>query len=348
MEKILTIIIPTYNMEKYLDKCLTSLIIEDKELMNRLEVLVIIDGAKDRSSEIAHTYQDRYPDTFIVIDKENGNYGSCINRGLKEASGKYVKVLDADDSFETSSFELYLRHILSVDADLIISNYCIVNENGKITSTQDYNLPEKNVFNFDLSIAKILVKKNLQMHAIAYKTLNLRNINYKQTEGISYTDQEWTYTPMQTVNKISYFKPVLYRYLVGRVGQTMDPNVLKKTIRQNEICVLRKLRDYTASTPNSYAIEYYLTKMAYVSLYIVYRHYLLAYKDSDLEDLKSFEKELYAIDSKLLKMSDELKLNGTNYHYVKKWHQNGDRPGGLIFNTCLFLHHVFNYLSFYL
>ena len=97
MEKLLTIIIPTYNMEKYLDKCLSSLIVDDKELMTQLEVLVVIDGAKDRSSEIAHTYQDKYPDTYVVIDKENGNYGSCINRGLKEASGKYVKVLDADD-----------------------------------------------------------------------------------------------------------------------------------------------------------------------------------------------------------------------------------------------------------
>lgn len=81
MEKILTII------EKYLDKCLTSLIIDDKELMRQLEVLVINDGSKNRSSEIAHKYESNYPDTFRVIDKENGNYGSCINRGLQEATG---------------------------------------------------------------------------------------------------------------------------------------------------------------------------------------------------------------------------------------------------------------------
>ena len=55
MNKILTIVIPTYNMEKYLDKCLTSLVIEDRELMKQLEILVVIDGSKDRSSEIAHT-----------------------------------------------------------------------------------------------------------------------------------------------------------------------------------------------------------------------------------------------------------------------------------------------------
>ena len=89
-------------MEKYLDKCLTSLIVSDDK-MPLLEVLVINDGSKDRSSEIAHSYEQKYPQTFRVIDKENGNYGSCINRGLKEATGKYVKVLDADDWFDTNN-----------------------------------------------------------------------------------------------------------------------------------------------------------------------------------------------------------------------------------------------------
>ena len=70
MNKILTIIIPTYNMEKYLRRCLDSLII-DEEGMKQLEVLVINDGSKDSSSQIAHEYQDKYPDTFRVIDYEN-------------------------------------------------------------------------------------------------------------------------------------------------------------------------------------------------------------------------------------------------------------------------------------
>lgn len=102
MDKILTIIIPTYNMEKYLRHCLDSLIVPN---MDKVEVLMINDGSKDSSSAIGHEYQNRYPKTFRVIDKENGNYGSCINRGLKEATGKYVKVLDADDSFDQLIFK---------------------------------------------------------------------------------------------------------------------------------------------------------------------------------------------------------------------------------------------------
>ena len=110
MEKLLTLIIPTYNMEKYLRTCLGSLIIG--EWQELLEVLVINDGSKDSSSAIAHEYANKHPESFHVIDKENGNYGSCVNRGLKEATGKYVKVLDADDSFDTANFENYLCFLI--------------------------------------------------------------------------------------------------------------------------------------------------------------------------------------------------------------------------------------------
>ena len=76
--KILTVIVPSYNMEAYLPKCLGSLIIDDKELLRKLEVIVVNDGSKDRTSEIAHKFETKYPGVFRVIDKKNGHYGSCI------------------------------------------------------------------------------------------------------------------------------------------------------------------------------------------------------------------------------------------------------------------------------
>lgn len=90
--------------------------------MQRLEVLVVNDGSKDNSSAIAHEYQDKYPDTFRVIDKENGNYGSCVNRGLKEATGKYIKILDADDWFDNEQFSLFVEKLKKYDCDLIFLN----------------------------------------------------------------------------------------------------------------------------------------------------------------------------------------------------------------------------------
>lgn len=92
--KILSIIVPSYNMEAYLPKCLGSLEVA-RELMEQLEVFVVNDGSKDRTSEIAHEFEVRYPGVFRVIDKPNGNYGSCINAALPLCTGVFVKVLDA-------------------------------------------------------------------------------------------------------------------------------------------------------------------------------------------------------------------------------------------------------------
>ena len=232
IDKILTIIIPTYNMEKYLRHCLDSLIVPN---MEKVEVLVINDGSKDSSSAIGHEYQDKYPQTFRVIDKENGNYGSCVNRGLKEAKGKYVKVLDADDSFDTASFEQYIEVISNLDVDLVLNDTQIVDEGGHNTKYWNVQNAEKLIVN-DFN-SKFL---NPTMHSVAYRTKNLKRLGYSQTEGISYTDQEWIFWPMSVVDTYFYMPIPLYRYLLGREGQTMDPKIISKALPQ-EIIILERM-----------------------------------------------------------------------------------------------------------
>lgn len=213
-------------MEALLGKCLTSLIVDDEDLQKKLEVLVVIDGAKDRSSEIAHIYQDKYPHLFRVIDKENGNYGSCVNRGLKEATGKYIKVLDADDSFDTCNLTSFLRFLDGANVDVIFSDFVKVDLDGNILDTTEFELPKGSIFSLEeLNSRKLPI---ILMHSITYRTAMLKDINYTQTEGISYTDQEWVFAPMAYANSIAYYDRVVYKYLVGRDGQTMDPKVFEK------------------------------------------------------------------------------------------------------------------------
>lgn len=130
MKKLLSIIIPSYNMEGYLDRCISSLLIKR---IDDLDIIIINDGSKDRTSEIGHKYENLYPNSIRCIDKENGNYGSCINRGLSEVKGKYVKILDADDSFNTYEFERMIEAISNTDTDLVICDYDIVDADGNIT-----------------------------------------------------------------------------------------------------------------------------------------------------------------------------------------------------------------------
>ena len=82
MEKVLTVTIPSYNVEKYLHQTLDSFIQE--EILEDIEVLIVDDGSKDRTPLIGKEYEIKYPGTFRVISKENGGHGSTINRGIQE------------------------------------------------------------------------------------------------------------------------------------------------------------------------------------------------------------------------------------------------------------------------
>lgn len=252
MDKILTIIVPTYNMEKYLDKCLSSLIVTDEVLMRQLEVLVVNDGSKDRSSEIAHGYADRYPDTYVVIDKENGNYGSCINAALPVAKGKYVKVLDADDWFDTESFRKYLSAIQGLNVDLLINDCSFITDRGDMIPayTEDASIIPDKVFHFD-RIARLKHFGNFQMHKLAYRTDIFKQMHYQQSEGVSYSDMEWVFLPMTLVNNVYYINIPLYYYLVGREGQTVDVKVASKRFRDIDIVTSKMISCWKCNQEDS-------------------------------------------------------------------------------------------------
>lgn len=320
MAKVLSIVIPTYNMEKYLRHCLDSLIVSD-DLMCQLEVLVVNDGSKDKSSEIGHEYEAKYPQTFKVIDKENGNYGSCINVGLKNASGKYIKVLDADDSFDTNSFAQYLTFLNTVDVDLIISDYDWVNENGDVINTETFDFPEKQVLDYQ-AMNRCSTFNSIQMHSAAYRTENLVNMGYHQTEGISYTDQEWMFAPVTTVKKGVYIKTTLYKYLVGREGQTMDEKVLIRNISHTQKGLDAMMAFYGASKFDSQYVPYLESRMLKRIMYIYFTYLTRGYS-MNLSDLETYDKKIKEASPKLYSCVDDFTVGRLfKYHYAKKWRES--------------------------
>ena len=118
-EKILAIVIPTYNMETYLHRCLESVACED--VPNSLELIVVNDGSTDSSLTIMQEYAKKRPDIVKIVNKANGHYGSCVNAALKIATGKYFRILDADDWFDTEQLIQFLEKTKTIDVDLIIT-----------------------------------------------------------------------------------------------------------------------------------------------------------------------------------------------------------------------------------
>lgn len=243
MEKVLTIVVPTYNMEEYLDDCLSSMIMDDASLMDALEVIVVNDGSKDSSLEIAGSYKERFPDTFIVIDKENGNYGSCVNRGLKEATGKYFRIVDADDWVDTSALKEFIVRLEDIECDLAITNYSEI-KGDDITNTQ-YS-PKINVNQlYDLNTMTYEDGDfHLQMHGMTYKTCLLYNISLYLTEGVSYTDTEYCFFPLSAVNTLIFWDINLYQYRACREGQTMSSESMIKSTNSMHVVALNLVQNY--------------------------------------------------------------------------------------------------------
>lgn len=316
MEKILTIVIPTYNMQDYLRRCLDSLIVPEEQ-MKQLEVLVVNDGSKDNSSAIAHEYQDKYPDTFRVIDKDNGNYGSCVNRGLKEATGKYIKILDADDWFDTEGVSKLIFNLVLIDVDVIITGFDIVDATGKITKKWKISCPSQKIMTL-----KDLVKYHplgIVMHAICYRTDLLRDISYVQPEGISYTDQIWINEPLANAKSIIYLPVTVYKYFVGREGQTVDPNVSIKNIKHHIACALEMVKAIDRAPEGNIPREF-LVRRAIHTIKAIYLMFLTNNLDAAL--LVSFDNDIKKSNANLYYSLNDVVLHPfVRLHYIKAWRQ---------------------------
>ena len=316
MDKVLTVVIPTYNMERYLRYCLDSLCVSRGG--DVLEVLVINDGSKDSSSAIAHEYEREYPGLFRVIDKENGNYGSCINRGLAEAKGKYIKILDADDSFDTKNFECFIDFLCMTDSELVVSDFSIVDEDRNIKKVVCHGFPAGYVHIDEICTAENF--SHIQMHAVTYRKNVLLNLSYKQTEGISYTDQEWVFIPMVGVKSVCYFDKSVYMYLVGRVGQTMNPDVKAKHITHVCKCTYSMLNVYMhyRNRISEQLITYLNGRLDYM-IREVYVFYLQHYSARNKNALIQFDSTLKGISQEVYyRIGNE----NSKFNYIHLWRNN--------------------------
>lgn len=215
--KLLSIVIPTYNMEALLPRCLDSLVIP--VATDKLEVLIVNDGSRDNSLAIAQKYEEKYPNIFRVIDKENGNYGSTINKGIELATGKYFRILDSDDFYNNDELISFVDKLGSCNTDLVLTDYFIDRDNHaakmKMSGIEEGQ-------NIDLNTVEIAKIDNYAMHGLTVKTSILRDNNISLLTGISYTDTEFCYYPLKYSKTICYYALAVYRYQVGRDGQTVN------------------------------------------------------------------------------------------------------------------------------
>lgn len=307
--KVLSIVVPTYNVEKYLTRCLNSLLF-DKITNKKLELIIVNDGSKDGSLKIAKYYEEKYPDTVIVIDKENGGHGSTINVGLKVASGKYFRVVDSDDWVNIDDFPDYVNALEKEDADMIITNYSREDVSSGVSTLVTYlDVIESNVLYDSNTFDFITLKdKYFGMANISYKTSMLKDSNLYLGEKMFYVDMEYIILPTPYIKTFKYLEFDIYRYFLGRSDQSISTKSYVKNRTHHEK-MMRRVIDFYSTLSNEESIKEYVGKIIYL---LLKTHYFVFCKMDGAPGMRENIKEF---DSYLKTVAIDL-YNKTNNGYI--------------------------------
>lgn len=232
---VLTIAIPSYNVENYLAKTLNSII--RAKAIGDIEVLVIDDGSTDRTAEIAREYEKYTNGIVRLISKENGGHGSTINVSIRLAKGKYYRLVDGDDWVDDENLTKLVEIMKGSNADIILTkgSYEYV-EKAKLEDIIKYdNLDEGYTYHFDDLVYKgygfntygpLLTTGN-------YKTEVLKKANFLISEKKPYVDMEFNAFSLKCADTLEYYDLDIYRYLIGRAGQTISREYWKRKYKDH-------------------------------------------------------------------------------------------------------------------
>lgn len=243
--KLLSIVIPSYNSEAYMKKCIESLLVGGEDV----EIIIVNDGSKDRTGEIADEYEALYPNIVKAIHQENGGHGSAVNTGLAHATGLYFKVVDSDDWVKESAYNKILETLRefaggSTVLDMLISNFVYEKEGAKKNKVMRYHhaLPKDKIFTWN-EVRHFHKGQYILMHSVIYRTKLLWECGLKLPEHLFYVDNLFVFEPLPYVRTMYYLDVNFYRYYIGREGQSVNEQVMISRIDQ-QIKVNKLMLDY--------------------------------------------------------------------------------------------------------
>ncbi len=333
MNKVLTIAVPSYNSENTLSKCINSLI--DDTIIDKLEIIIINDGSKDDTSKIGHYYQDKYPDSIKIVDKDNGGHGSGVNLGMQLAKGKYFRVLDSDDWFDKNEFVDYVNKMENINTDVILTNYTRVFAD----KTKDEIVEFRDIKYDYIYPIKEIIDKNVifDMTTLTFKTEILKTLNFKLQEKTWYVDNEFCIIPFLLVKDLVFLNNNVYYYYLGQENQSMNIKNQVKNIYDFEKVFKRILSLYhnnlRQNLKNDYNSQYVfktlvsISKCIYCVTYIYNSDKLQGrkYADEFTNYLKNHEINIFNEVSnkiKVFKLMNYMRISPKLYKFIIKIKSN--------------------------
>ena len=230
--KLISFAVPCYNSAAYMDKCILSLLKAGEEA----EIIIVNDGStKDNTAEIADRYASEYPNIIKAVHKENGGHGDAVNFGLKNATGKYFKVVDSDDWVDEKALNEMMNLIRGFSEeespDAIISNYVYehVEDNTQKFVNYRKEFPVGRLFNF-------------------------------------YVDNIFICKPLLAVKTFYYLDVDFYRYFIGRADQSVNEEVIMKRIDQHIRVTKILIEDCDINTISKTSPKLYKYILSHISI----------------------------------------------------------------------------------
>ena len=240
--KLLSVAIPCYNSQDYMEHCIETLLPGG----DVVEILIVDDGSKDRTAEIADDYERRYPGIVRAIHQENGGHGEAVNAGIRNATGLFFKVVDSDDWVDGEAYKKILdklRELAGGDTvlDMFIANYVYEKEGAKHKKVMRYTaLPKDQVFTWN-ETGRFHKGQYILMHSVIYRTQLLRECGLELPKHTFYVDNIYVYKPLPSVKHMYYMDVDFYRYFIGRDDQSVNEKVMigriDQQIKVNKIMV---------------------------------------------------------------------------------------------------------------
>lgn len=213
----LSIIVPVYNVEQYLKRCLNSIF---NNTFQDFELIIINDGSTDKSEDVILEFVDKYKDKIIYLSKKNAGVSIARNDGIKKARGNYITFIDSDDYIEPNMFETMMKKMAQDDFDIVVCDAKIVyedsNDSRVVSSGYIQDLYHKNRIRETMPVFYPVMWNKI------YKTEIVKKIQF--TSGVWYEDMEYLLKLYPHINSIGVVKKPLYNYLQRKNSITYTYN----------------------------------------------------------------------------------------------------------------------------
>lgn len=195
-----SVVVPIYNVEKYIKKCMDSLV---NQTLQEIQIIFVNDGSTDESGEIAKEYASKYPNKIIYLEKENGGLSDARNFGMRYAEGEYIAFLDSDDYVENTMYEEMYNKALQENSDYVECDFLWeYPDKIKVDKRTPYNNKKEMLTNVRVVAWNKLIKREI---------LEKNNISFPK--GLRYEDIEFTYKLIPYLNKTSYVNKEFVHYV---------------------------------------------------------------------------------------------------------------------------------------